>query len=179
MARRVIFACALALALGCGAGAASAQSPPAAQSPPTAPATPDGLAAARQLITAMRATDQFKQLLPNIMQALKPALVQGRPEVERDFDAMMPVLIDGMSSRVNELVEQIADIYARNFTVDEMHQLTAFYATPVGLKLLDKTPVISRESLTLGQAFGQKVATELQGRIVEELGKKGYAVPPR
>jgi hypothetical protein len=52
----------------------------------------------RELIAAVKATDQFKALLP-IMQGLKPAIVQGRPGVEKDFDTLMPVILDGASQR--------------------------------------------------------------------------------
>ena len=49
----------------------------------------DARAAAKDLVEAMRAADQLKMLLPLIMQQLKPAVVQGRPEVERDYEAML------------------------------------------------------------------------------------------
>jgi hypothetical protein len=138
------------------------------------PVPEDTLSAARELITIMRATDQLKQMLPTIMQALKPAIAQGRPQVERDLDAVMPLLLDGMSSRVGELVDQMASVYARNFTPDEIRQLAAFYRTPVGQKFLEKMPTVMQESMSLGQAFGQRVAGELQTKMIEELRKKGH-----
>ena len=57
----------------------------------TAPAqtpSPEALAVARSLISTMKLTDQYKALLPVILLSIKPALVQGRPEIERDYDAM-------------------------------------------------------------------------------------------
>ena len=56
-----------------------AAGPAGAQSP-----SPDTLAAARELIVTMRAADYFKTILPAIVQQLKPAIVQNRPQVERD-----------------------------------------------------------------------------------------------
>ena len=50
--------------------------------------SPEALAAARSLISTMKLTDQYKALLPVILLSIKPALVQGRPEIERDYDAM-------------------------------------------------------------------------------------------
>ena len=137
------------------------------------PATNDALSAARELIAVMRATDQLKQMLPTIMQALKPAIAQGRPQVEEALDALMPVLLDGMSSRVGEFTDQMASVYAHNFTPDEMRQMVVFYRGPVGQKFLEKMPIVMQESMSLGQAFGQKVAGELQSRMIEELQKKG------
>ena len=71
-----------------------AAGPAGAQSP-----SPEAMAAARELIVTMRAADYFKTLMPAIMQQLKPAIVQNRPQVERDLlveDTMtLPVQING------------------------------------------------------------------------------------
>jgi hypothetical protein len=50
----------------------------------------NALQAARELVTVTRATDQVQQMLPNMIQTIKPLIVQGRPEVEKDFDALVP-----------------------------------------------------------------------------------------
>jgi uncharacterized protein len=142
-------------------------------------ASPDALAAGRELVVAMRGAEQFKTIVPLMLQQLKPAIVQGRPEVARDFDAMVPVLqelLTTQSAGMAKLLEDIAAIYARHFTVDEMRQLIAFYRAPLGQKLLDKMPTITQESMTAGQAFGQVLAGELQKRVVDELRKRGHKI---
>ena len=140
----------------------------AAQAP-----TPELLAAARELVEASRATEQMKAILPALIQALKPAIAQGRPQVEQDYDAIAPTLMEGMSSRLGELTDQVVVIYARNFTVAEMKDVTAFYRGPSGQKLLDKNPAVLQQTLAAGQQFGNKIAGELQARFVEELRKRG------
>ena len=145
--------------------------PSAAQS-----ASPEQMTAARELIAAMRAADQFKSIIPVLMQQLRPAIVQGRPEVERDYDTMVPVMLEIFNTRSGEMIEAVAAIYARNFTVDEMQQVISFYRTPVGQKLLDKLPAIFQESLAIGTKFGQAVASELQNRLIEELRKRGHKI---
>jgi hypothetical protein len=138
------------------------------------PTENDALPAARELVSVMRATDQMKQLLPSLMQMLKPVVAQGRPEVEHDLDTLMPVLSDGMNTRLSELTDEVATIYARNFSADEIRQMTAFYRTPVGQKFLDKMPAVAQESLKIGQAWGQRIAAELQTQMVDELRKRGH-----
>ena len=138
------------------------------------PVSDEAMAAARELMIATRATDQFRALLPNVIRAIKPAVVQNRPDVEKDFDAIVPVLIQGMNARVEELTNELALIYANNFTPDEMHEIIGFYHTPAGERFVEKMPVIAQQSLPVGQAWGQKIATELQGQIAEELRKRGH-----
>jgi hypothetical protein len=130
------------------------------------------MSAARELIAVTRAAEQIKQMLPAVMQALKPAIAQGRSDVERDHDAVMPLLLDAVGLRIGEMVDQMASVYARNFTPDEMRQLGAFYRGPLGQKLLDKMPTVMQESMSAGQAFGQRIAGELRSLMIEELRKK-------
>jgi uncharacterized protein len=145
--------------------------PAASQAP-----SPEATAAARELLTTMRMADQLKAILPLLMKQLSPAIVQGRPEVERDLNALMPIMLELVDKRSAEMIEATASVYARHFTADEMRQLTAFYRQPVGQKLLEKLPAVTQEALIVGQKFGQAVATELQGRIVEELRKRGHKI---
>jgi hypothetical protein len=146
-------------------------SPALAQSP-----SPEATSAARELIVAMKATDQFKAILPLIMQNLKPAIVQNRPDVEKDFDAITPAMIDMAMSKLPALTELMAQVYARNFTTAELNDLMAFYKTPTGQKLLQSMPVITQQSLAAGQQFAQTIVTDLQKQIVEEMKKRGHTL---
>jgi hypothetical protein len=148
-----------------------AAGPAGAQSP-----SPDTLAAARELIVTMRAADYFKTIMPAIVQQLKPAIVQNRPQVERDYDAIMPLMLDSMNARVSEIIEQVAALYARNFTAAELNEVVAFYRGPTGQKFIQKLPLITQESMVIGQRFGQAIAAELRSRIVDELRKRGHDI---
>jgi uncharacterized protein len=152
-----------------------AVSPLRAQAPSDAPPPAENLAAARELVAVMKATDQFKVLLPSIFQALKQAIVQGRPEVAKDYDAIVPIVTAGAMKRLDAFAEVLATVYARNFSVDELHDLIAFYKTPTGQKLIARQPVIAHESLIAGQQFGQELIADLRQQIDDELKKRGDA----
>jgi uncharacterized protein len=160
MARRVLIAaCLLLLSLP----AARAQAP-----------APDAMEAARSLVNTMKLADQYKALLPAILLGLKPALTQDRPEIERDYDAMMPMIADTFTPYYTAMVDGIAAIYASNFTADELRQIEAFYRQPVGQKMLDKLPVISQQALAVGQDIGRKAAEDLRQRLTEALRQRGH-----
>ena len=145
--------------------------PASAQTP-----SPDATAAARSLLATMRFTDQFKAILPVIMAGLKPVIVQGRPEVERDFDAIIPSMPEAFAPFLSGLLDDVAKVYASNFTVAELRELEAFYRQPIGQKLLEKTPVVTQQVMGAGQAFGQKAGEVLRARMVDELRKKGHKI---
>jgi hypothetical protein len=71
------------------AAALFAAGPVRAQTPATSVA-PENLAAARQLIRVLKDVDQFNAKLPTLIVNLKPMIVQNRPEIEKQYDAMMP-----------------------------------------------------------------------------------------
>ena len=152
-------------------------SAPLARAQTAAPSpSPEALTVARELVTIMHLIDQFKALMPTIMTSLKPAIVQGRGNVEQDYDALTPILLNGFQTRFSELSEAVAIVYASNFTPDDLRGLITFYKSPVGQKLLEKTPAVTQQSLLAGQKFGQSVAVELRQRIIEELRKKGHNI---
>ena len=136
--------------------------------------SPDAMTAARSLVTTMKLTDQYKALLPAILLSLKPALTQDRPEIERDYDAMMPMIVDAFTPYYNAMVDDIATVYANNFTVGEMHELEAFYRQPVGQKLLVKSQAITQQSNQAGQDASRKAAEDLRMRVSEALRQKGH-----
>jgi uncharacterized protein len=146
-------------------------SPTIADSPPA-----DSMAAARELIATIRAADQYKAIIPGIIQNLKPAIVQNRPEAARDFDMLVPLLLEVLTPHLNELAEATAGLYAAHFTAGELRQVTEFYRTPAGEKFLQKLPVVAQESMALGQKFGQVIAAEVRARMTEELRKRGHPI---
>jgi hypothetical protein len=138
--------------------------------------SPDAVAAAKQLMTTMKSADQFKAILPALLQALKPAVAQNRPDVERDYDALVPVLAETMNARVDDLLDKVAAVYAKNFSADELKQLDAFYRGPLGQKFVQKLPAVTQESLAIGQDFGRTIGTEMQQRMIQELRKRGHNI---
>ena len=148
-----------------------AAGPAGAQAPP-----PDALAAARELIVTMRAADYFKTILPAIVPAAE-AGDRAEPAAGRArLDAIMPLMLESMNARVNEIIDQVAALYARNFTAAELNEVVAFYRGPTGQKFIQKLPLITQESMVIGQRFGQSIAAELRSRIVDELRKRGHDI---
>src|ERR1700760_1008524 len=134
----------------------------------------DAMTAARSLVTTMKLADQYKALLPAILLSLKPALTQDRPEIERDYETMMPMVVDAFTPYYTSMVDGIAAIYASNFTAAELRDIEAFYRQPTGQKLLAKMPAISQQALAVGQEIGRKAAEDLRQRLTEALRQKGH-----
>jgi uncharacterized protein len=113
----------------------------------------------------MKPAEQFKAIMPVLIQNMKQAIVQGRPEVEKQYDAMMPAFNESAQKRVNELTETLATIYASNFTADELQDLAAFYRTPTGQKFLARQAAIAQQSMAAGQQLGRAVMSDVQQQM--------------
>lgn len=161
MSRRLLLTASMVLCLTSAALAAETPSP-------------EAMTAARSLVTTMKLADQYRALLPGILLGLRRTVTQDRPEIERDFDAMTATIVDTFSPYYNRMLDDAATIYASNFTVDELHQIEAFYRQPVGQKLLEKSPAITQQSLQISQDVSRKAAEALRARLTEALRQKGH-----
>jgi uncharacterized protein len=144
-------------------GAASAQTPPA-----------DAMAAARSLVTTMRLPEQYKALLPAILLGLRRTLTQDRPEIETDYDSMQPTVEAAFTPYYTAMLNDVAAIYANNFTVAEMHDMETFFQRPVGQKYLDKAPALTEQINKVTQDASRKAAEDLRTRLTEALRQKGH-----
>ena len=73
-----------------------------------------------------------------------------------------------LKTSVNDLVEMLAPVYVKYLNQDELQQLIEFYDSPVGKKLAKSTPLITQESMQIGQEWGKKIGEDL----VEKMKKK-------
>jgi hypothetical protein len=143
--------------------AASAQTP-----------SPDAMTAARSLVTTMKLPDQYKALLPAILLGLRRTLTQDRPEIERDYDAMKPTVEAAFTPYYTAMLDDVAAIYANNFTVAEMREMETFFRRPVGQKYLEKAPPIAQQINQVTQDASRKAADDLRTRLTEALRQKGH-----
>jgi len=135
------------------------------------------LRAAREAIDALNATDHFDEILPQAAQALKAELIQKNPD-----------LVDLINKTVNEealaLVERRADLeteaakaYARAFSEEELKEITEFYHTPTGQKLLKEGPIVMREVAKAGQIWQRGIARDLAQNVGDKIETIAEANP--
>jgi len=86
----------------------------------------------------------------------------------------MPTIVDAFTPYYNAMVDNIATVYASNFTAGELGEIEAFYRRPVGQKLLEKAPALAQQSNQAGQDSSSKAADDLRARLTEALRQKGH-----
>lgn len=131
---------------------------------------------ARDMMVAMKAADNFDAVIPTVMNALKPAITAGNPKLQKDWDEIAPTLIREFSAMKSGMIEEIAAIYAKAFTKEELRSFVGFYKSPAGEKLARLTPVLAQQTMVAGQRLGQQVAAKVVERMKEELRKRGNTI---
>jgi hypothetical protein len=66
---------------------------------------------------------------------------------------------------MNQLVEQIIPLYDKYYSLDDLKAVNTFYSSPAGQRMLAALPQITRESMQIGQAWGQKIGMKVDEEI--------------
>lgn len=151
--------------------AAPAPAAPAAPSPAAAP-SPETEKAVKELLTVMKYREMMsasmKQMSKNVpafvMQATaevvnknaklnpeqkKAALAKAEKDAASASASVEAIISD--PKLMDELEKEIVPLYARYFSAQEIRQVTAFYQTPTGAKLLASFPQIMGEASMIAQ----------------------------
>jgi hypothetical protein len=144
--------------------------PAAAQTP-----SPEALQAAQQL-AALMSGDTVGQMSAAMTAQIWPAIER---QLGTKVDAATLAELRGefeqsLAAFSKSAMADAPPVYARHFTVDELHQLLAFYKSPVGAKALRTMPAVMAE---LGKEMAPRIQafeTELHGKMEATLKKHGY-----
>ncbi|HEV8392551.1 MAG TPA: DUF2059 domain-containing protein [Dongiaceae bacterium] len=139
---------------------------------------PKALELSRKIATLTNAQATGDQVLSLIMPKLTELVVRANPGMEAQARDMMDSRVTpAMREMLPEMVELTAQIYARHFTVDELTQLTDFYGTPLGQKLIQSQPVLIAEAGQAGQQWAVKVIQKILKDLEPEFKQRGLQVP--
>ncbi len=102
-----------------------------------------------------------------VMHQMISAMKQANPDVPDEFWVRFASKIDA-----NEVIEMVLPIYEKHFSAEEVRQITAFYKTSAGKKLISKMPLIMSEGMEAGQKWGMKIGQLAAEEIQAEKTKK-------
>ncbi len=151
---------------------------------PTHAAEDAARAAALQLIEVTETAaameqmqNQMKAMLNQSMQQLQIP-PEGEEIAQRYMAEMGKLISDEM--QWSKIEEDVISIYTRVFTADELNQLTEFYRTPLGQKLLEKMPEVMQASVAMSQRQMQRVIPQIEQlsrQMADEIRAKQATAP--
>lgn len=152
--------------------AATFTAPGRAQAPAPAPA-PAAIAAATELLQVLGMEAQFDAILPMLMTQMKQVVTASNPAAGKEMDTIIPRLQHKFSTRKGDVIPMAAQVYARRLSVDDMKAMTAFFKSSSGQRFVAMQPVLTQESMQLGQEWGRRLGADVEREIREELQKRG------
>ncbi len=127
------------------------------------------LKAARAAIAALKATEQFDQVLPQAAQALRVELVRKNPDMRELINSVVDNAALKLVDRRADLEKEAATAYARVFSEDELNAIATFYNSPAGQKLLSDGQIAQREVLQAAQIWQRGIARDLADAVGKQL----------
>ena len=157
------------LALGLVLIAVGSPAPAQQQAAPPASA----VQAARDYLAIKNARAMYADAVTGVVERTKTALMQTNINYQKDLNEVAVIIAKNLAGRESEIGEGMAQIYARVFTEQELKDLTTFYKSPLGQKLLTAEPQAFKGSA----AFMRDWASEFGGVVNEqfraEMKKRG------
>jgi uncharacterized protein len=173
---RILSAAGLAMGLALTAVPADAQqknAPAAPAATPLKPASPAALAAAKEILTMKNAAAMYANAVPNLVEQTKNTLMQSNLNYQKDLNEVAIIVAKNLAGREKEIGEGMAQVYANEFTEQELKDLVTFYKSPLGQKLLSNEPRAIQFSMSYMNQWAQVFAETINGQFRAEMKKRG------
>lgn len=135
-------------------------------------ATAEHITAAKAALDALVVTDSFDSILPRAAEQIKANLTLANPNFSDDISIAVDDEAIKLASRRADLENEAANIYAKNFSIEELNAIATFYNSETGKKLLKASPAMGRELLRAAEIWGAGITRDLNEASSKVLSEK-------
>ena len=134
------------------------------------------IAAAKELLTAMGSDAQFKTAIETMTKGMADIVRKQNPDKGAVIDEVMGLMREKFLARSAEVLDMVAPLWAEKFSVAEMKEIAAFFASPIGRKVIEAQPGIMQKAMQAGMQWGQKIGKEVEAEARKEFEKRGIKI---
>ncbi|MBR1149555.1 DUF2059 domain-containing protein [Bradyrhizobium sp. JYMT SZCCT0428] len=168
---------AVALALiGAPAMAQQKNGPAATVTVPGKPVSPAAIAAAKEILTMKNAVAMYANAIPSLVEKTKNVLLGANLNYQKDLNEVAVIVAKNLTGREKEIGDGMAQIYANEFTEQELKDLVTFYKSPLGQKLILNEPRAISGSMAYMNDWAQSFAEVINGQFRTEMRKRGKEI---
>lgn len=139
---------------------------------------PATLKEARLLLEAMHASATSDQMVQQLMASMGAGLEASNPGKGADVQKLMnEVLLPELSKIKPEMLDATANIYAANFSTDELKQMVAYYQSDIGRKMIERLPTLIQEQGQVARAMIGKMMPDIQAKLQAAITARGLNKP--
>lgn len=136
--------------------------------------SPSQLQAALDVIHATVAAQSFDTRLPQIADEVTNRLIRARPDLHQEIADTVQAVALKLVVRRRELDQDVARVYAKTFSEEDLKAIATFLKSPAGQKYQTDGPAVFRDTLQAVQAWSDRVGAEMLDKAKEELKKQGH-----
>ena len=74
-----------------------------------------------------------------------------------------------LETSINDLSLMLSPVYSKYYSIEELESLITLYKTPVMQKHISNTPALLKESMAVGQAWGESIGRKVADELAKEL----------
>ncbi len=101
---------------------------------------------------------------------------QNNLNYQKDLNEVAVIVAKNLAGRVTEVADAMAQIYANEFTEQELKDLVTFYKSPLGNKLLVSEPRAIQFSMSYMNQWAQQFAATVDLEFRSEMKKRGKPI---
>ena len=103
--------------------------------------------------------------------------LQNHPQIqESELQTITEIVQQTFEERSGDVIQPIANLYAKEFTTEELKVILAYQKSPAGQKATRLMPSLFQQGMLFGQKWGQEVGMIAVERIKEHFKKKGIDI---
>jgi hypothetical protein len=136
--------------------------------------TESHLAAGQEASRSTPAIGDFDRILPFLAEQVQNRLIRTRPDLHKEIAAAVEDAAQKLVPRRADLNNDIARIWARAFTEEELKEINTFFSSPTGEKYKQIAGKTGQEILRAGNSWMERVGEELLEKARADLNKQGF-----
>ena len=124
------------------------------------------------------ASAMYANAVPNIVEQTKNALIQSNLNYQKDLNEVAVVVAKTLAGREKEIGDGMAQVYANEFTEQELKDLVTFYKSPLGQKLLVSEPRAIQFSMSYMNQWAAALCRNREQPVPgrDEEARQGYLI---
>lgn len=131
------------------------------------------ISAAKRAMTASRSTGQLDRILPQMAGEAKSEFIRNRPDKEVELSALVDEAAISVAGRRGDLENEVAQIFSKVFTEEELIAIADFYESEAGKKFLKDSPIVIRDMQAAARVWSNGLRRDLGKAIQEKLTAAG------
>ena len=118
----------------------------------------------------------YANAVPNLVEQTKNGLIQNNLNYQKDLNEVAPIVAKQLAGREKEIADGMAQIYANEFTEQELKDLVTFYKSPLGAEALRHRAPRHPVQHVLHEPVGAAVRRHRRRAFRAEMKKRGKPI---